>query len=250
MSGHNKWSTIKRKKGKIDAERGRIFTRLIKEITVAAREGGGDANGNPRLRSAILNAKGANMPADNIDRAIKKGTGELPGVVYEAITYEGYGPGGVALYIEALTDNKNRTVSDIRHAITKYGGNLGESGSVGWMFHRKGSITVPAAGLNEDDLMLTALDAGAEDVRNEGDVFIILTDPGSFESVKKTFEEKSIKVSNSELTMVPSTLITVSGKQAESLLKLLDKLDEVDDIQKLYANFDMDESEMAALTKE
>lgn len=248
MSGHNKWSTIKRKKGKADAERGRLFTRLIKEISVAAREGGGDPESNPRLRAAMNNARQNNMPADNIDRAIKKGTGELPGVQYEEVVYEGYGPGGVALYIEALTDNKNRTVAEIRHIMGKYGGNLGENGSVAWMFERKGRILVPSEnGVTEDDILMAVLDAGAEDVRNDGDAFEIVCDISTFEAVKKALEDNEINYNESELAMIPTTMTQLTGKQAESMLKLLEKLEEHDDVQNLFSNFDMDEEEMAAL---
>ncbi len=249
MSGHSKWSTIKRKKGRADAERGRIFTRLIREICVSAREGGGDPDTNPQLRTAIQNAKTNNMPTDNIERAIKKGTGELPGVNYESAIYEGYGPGGVALYIETLTDNKNRTVAEIRHVMGKYGANMGESGSVAWMFERKGIITVPVAeGVTEDDILMAVLDDGAEDVKDAGDVFEVITGLTSFEPVKKALENNGIEYTDNELAMVPSTMISVSGRQAETLLKLLEKLEEQDDIQKLYSNFDIDENELAKLT--
>ena len=247
MSGHSKWSTIKRKKAAADAQRGKIFTRLIKEITVAARVGGGDENSNPRLRSAIQAAKAANMPAANIERAIKRGTGELPGVTYEEVVYEGYGPGGAALYIEVMTDNKNRTVAEIRHILSKYGGSLGENGSVAWMFSKKGIIHVPAAQTTEDDIMLAALDAGVEDIVAEGDYFVVTTQPGDLEAVKKALEENNITYESAEVTMQPSTTVKVEGKTAESLLKLMDTLEEHDDIQNLYSNFDIDDSVIEAM---
>ena len=248
MSGHSKWSTIKRKKGAKDAERGRVFTRLIKEITVAARQGGGDETSNPRLRSAIQTAKGANMPSKNIDNAVKKGTGELPGVTYEEITYEGYGPGGVALYIETLTDNKNRTVAEIRHLLTKHNGSLGENGSVGWMFDKKGVISIPVANTTEDDLMMLVLDAGAEDIQQDEDFFIVKSDPANFEAVRAVLEENSIEYESAAITREPQTTISVEGKPAEQLLKLLDMLEDQDDVQNLYANFDIDDSVIEALS--
>jgi YebC/PmpR family DNA-binding regulatory protein len=240
MSGHSKWSTIKRKKGKADAERGRAFTRLIKEITVSAREGGGDPDGNPRLRSAILAAKAANMPAANIDRAIKKGTGELPGVSYEEIKYEGYGPGGVAVLVETLTDNKNRAVSEIRHIFTNNGGNLGEVGCVGWMFEKKGIIQVEKGKADEEELMVTVLDAGALDMSTEEDYYEIVTPFNKFEEVKQALDEKKIPYIQAELTMVPQTTIKLEGKQAEQMLRLMEGLEDHDDVQKVYANFDID----------
>jgi YebC/PmpR family DNA-binding regulatory protein len=240
MSGHSKWSTIKRKKGKADAERGRAFTRLIKEITVSAREGGGDPDGNPRLRSAILAAKAANMPAANIDRAIKKGTGELPGVSYEEIKYEGYGPGGVAVLVETLTDNKNRAVSEIRHIFTNNGGNLGEVGCVGWMFEKKGIIQVEKGKADEEELMMTVLDAGALDMSTEEDYYEIVTPFNKFEEVKQALDEKKIPYIQAELTMVPQTTIKLEGKQAEQMLRLMEGLEDHDDVQKVYANFDID----------
>jgi YebC/PmpR family DNA-binding regulatory protein len=240
MSGHSKWSTIKRKKGKADAERGRAFTRLIKEITVSAREGGGDPDGNPRLRSAILAAKAANMPAANIDRAIKKGTGELPGVSYEEIKYEGYGPGGVAVLVEALTDNKNRAVSEIRHIFTNNGGSLGEVGCVGWMFEKKGIIQVEKGKADEEELMMTVLDAGALDMSTEEDYYEIVTPFNKFEDVKQALDEKKIPYIQAELTMVPQTTIKLEGKQAEQMLRLMEGLEDHDDVQKVYANFDID----------
>jgi YebC/PmpR family DNA-binding regulatory protein len=242
MSGHSKWSTIKRKKGKEDAKRGRIFTRLIKEITVAARTGGGDENSNAALRSAIQAAKAANMPAVNIEKAIKRGTGELPGVQYEEIVYEGYGPGGAALYIDALTDNKNRTVAELRHILSKYGGSLGENGSVAWMFTKKGVILVHKDKTTEDDLMMATLDAGADDIQEDGDFFQITTQPGNLESVKAALQENDISFESADVTMEPSNTVKLEGKNAEHILKLMDALEEHDDVQNLYSNFDIDES--------
>jgi YebC/PmpR family DNA-binding regulatory protein len=240
MSGHSKWSTIKRKKGKADAERGRMFTRLIKEITVSAREGGGDSDGNPRLRSAILAAKASNMPAANIDRAIKKGTGELPGVSYEEIKYEGYGPGGVAVLVETLTDNKNRAVSEIRHIFTNNGGNLGEVGCVGWMFEKKGIIQVEKGKTDEEELMMSVLDAGALDMSTEEDYYEIVTPYNKFEEVKQALDAKEIPYIQAEMTMVPQTTIKLEGKQAEQMLRLMEELEDHDDVQKVFANFDID----------
>jgi len=240
MSGHSKWSTIKRKKGKADAERGKMFTRLIKEITVSARESGGDPDGNPRLRSAILAAKAANMPAANIDRAIKKGTGELPGVSYEEIKYEGYGPGGVAVLVETLTDNKNRAVSEIRHIFTNNGGNLGEVGCVGWMFEKKGIIQVEKGKADEEELMMSVLDAGALDMSTEEDYFEIVTPFNRVEEVKQALDAKKIPYIQAEMTMVPQTTIKLEGKQAEQMLRLMEELEDHDDVQKVYANFDID----------
>jgi YebC/PmpR family DNA-binding regulatory protein len=248
MSGHSKWATIKRKKGKLDAERGRKFTRLIKELTVAAREGGGDPDGNPRLRTAIAAAKGENMPADNIKRGILKGTGQLPGVTFESITYEGYGPGGVALYLEVLTDNKNRIVSEIRHVLTKYGGNLGASGCVAWMFHKRGVITVDLEAANEDTLMEVALEAGADDMKSDTGAYEIVMDPAVLDDVRQTIEKKGIKIASAEVTMIPqsTTKLTKEG-DASSMLKMLDILEENDDVQKVYSNFDIDQSLMEKL---
>lgn len=243
MSGHSKWATIKRKKGKADAERGREFTRLIKEITVAAREGGGDPEGNPRLRTAIAGAKAKNMPADNIKRGILKGTGQLPGVVYESMTYEGYGPGGVAIYLEVLTDNKNRVVADIRHVLSKYGGNLGANGCVAWMFDKRGVITVELDSADEDALMEAALDAGAEDLKTEAGSYELVMDPSVLDDVRQAIESRGIEIASAEVTMVPQNSTTLSKEsEASSLLKLIDLLEENDDIQKVYSNFDIDES--------
>jgi len=247
MSGHSKWATIKRKKGKADAERGRMFTRLIKEITVAARAGGGDPDANPRLRTAIGTAKAANMPADNIKRAIKKGTGELPGVNYEEITYEGYGPNGVAVYVQCLTDNKKRTVAEIRHLFSRFNGNLGENGCVAWMFDLKGIINVDAKVADEDTLLEIALEAGAADFSNIGDVFEIITPPGELDAVREAIEAKSIPITSAEATMIPQNTVKLDEKPAETMLKLYEALEEHDDVQNVYANFDIDDSVMEKL---
>jgi YebC/PmpR family DNA-binding regulatory protein len=249
VSGHSKWSTIKRKKGANDAKRGKIFTKLIKEITIAARMGGGDPEGNPRLRSAVTAAKGENMPKDNIDRAIKKGTGDLGGAVYEEILYEGYGPGGVAVLVETMTDNKNRTVADIRHFFAKSGGNLGESGCVAWMFDKKGTLSVDKAGMTEDELMDLALEAGAEDVVEEEDSFQIITAPESFNDVVDQLEKGKVKFSEASLSMVPKNSIEVAEeKTARSLLRLLENLEDHDDVQKVHANFDIADELMDQLS--
>jgi len=247
MSGHSKWSTIKRKKGKADAERGKIFTRLIKDITVAARNGGGDETANPRLRSAVAVAKSANMPSTNIERAIKKGTGELPGVIYEEGTLEGYGPAGVALYIEILTDNRNRTVADVRHSLTKYGGNLAESGAVAWMFEKKGLITVPSEGLDEEAILMAVMEAGAEDLKSEEGFFEIVSSTEDLVKVKETLESSGIKYDSANLTMYPKNTIKVEGNHAESLLKILDALEDLDDVQNVYSNFDIDMSVLESM---
>jgi YebC/PmpR family DNA-binding regulatory protein len=239
MSGHSKWSTIKRKKGKLDAERGRIFTRLIKEITVAARHGGGDPESNPRLRTAIDGAKKANMPADNIKKAIQKGTGELPGVSYDEVTYEGYGPGGVAVFIEALTDNKNRTVAEIRHLFSKHNGNLGENGSVGWIFERQGQIEVPETALDEETLMMTALEAGATDVSAQDGGYEIATAFGDLYIVKDNLEKAGVTPGDARVTMIPRNTVALDGKPAEQMLKLMEALEDHDDVQNVYANFDI-----------
>jgi YebC/PmpR family DNA-binding regulatory protein len=247
MSGHSKWSTIKRKKEKADAARGKMFTRLIKEITIAARHGGGDEETNPRLRTAILSAKAANMPHANIDKAIKRGTGELPGVNYEEVTYEGFGPAGVALLIQVMTDNKNRTVAEIRHVLTRYGGSLGESGSVAWMFKKIGLIAVPAATTTEDELMLATLDAGAEDIELDEDVFRVKTNPAHLEAVKNALEQNNIPYESAEIIMEPQNTVRVEGKNAESLLKVMDALEEHDDVQGVYSNFDIDDSVLESI---
>jgi YebC/PmpR family DNA-binding regulatory protein len=238
MSGHSKWATIKRKKATIDAKRGKLFTKLIKEITIAARQSGGDIDGNPRLRLAVDNAKAANMPMDNIERAIKKATGELEGVNYLELNYEGYGPGGVAIYIESLTDNKNRSVAEIRHSLSKYGGSLGESGSVAWMFDRKGVITVPIQNKSEDDIMEIIIDAGADDLQTEDDFYEITTDTESFETVRKALIENDIKIENASLQWIAKNTVKVTGETAEKLMKLIDNLEDNDDVQNVYTNAD------------
>ena len=239
MSGHNKWSTIKHKKGAADAKRGRIFTKLIKEITVAARMGGGDPDANPRLRTAVAAAKSENMPKDNIERAIKKGTGELEGVSYEENTYEGYGPGGAAIFLESVTDNKNRAVADIRHIFSKSGGNLGENGCVGWMFDKKGYINIEKDGVDEESLMEVALEAGAEDVREEDGSFEVITEPEDFETVREAIEKASIAYADAEITMLPQNVTALQGKEAEQMVRLMDALDDCEDVQKVYTNADI-----------
>lgn len=244
MSGHSKWSSIRHKKAAQDAKRGKIFTKVIKELTVAARIGGGDPTGNARLRSAIAEAKAANMPQDNIKRAIQKGTGELPGVTYEEVVYEGYGQGGVAIYVEALTDNKNRTTPEIRHLFSKYGGNLGEANSVAWMFEKKGYFVIKRSSIPEDDLMELVLEAGAEDMTVDGENYEIFTGPGDHEKVKEVLENKEIPIEVSQIAMIPKNTTKIEGKKAQQLLKLLEFLEDNDDVQKVYANFDIDESEI------
>ncbi len=248
MSGHSKWASIKHKKAKVDAQRGRAFTKLIREITVAARVGGGDLAGNPRLRTAVLAAKAVNMPADNIDRAIKKGTGELEGVTYEEITYEGYGPGGVAVLVEVMTDNKNRTVGEIRKVFSRHGGNMGESGCVNFLFEKKGHIVVDAAKVDEDKLMSVALDVGAEDMQREEGVFAVTTTPREFEKVRDAVVKAGIQPLSAEISKLPKTTVKLAGKQAEQMLKLMEEMEEHDDVQHVYANFDIPEEIMAALT--
>ncbi len=249
MSGHSKWSTIKRKKGAADAKRGRIFTRLIKEITVAARMGGGDPEGNPRLRSAIASAKADNMPKDNIERAIKKGTGELEGAVYEEITYEGYGPGGVAVLVDCMTDNKNRTVADIRHYFSKSGGNLGESGCVAWMFDKKGLLLIDKSTISEEKLMDLALEAGAEDVIEEDSEFQVITEPDDFDSVREALEADNIKFFEASVSMIPQNTVDVSDeKPAKQILRLLESLEDHDDVQNVHANFDIPDEIMESLS--
>jgi len=248
MSGHSKWAGIKHKKAKVDAQRGRVFTKLIREITVAARVGGGDPGGNPRLRTAIQAAKAVNMPADNIERAIKKGTGELEGVTYEEITYEGYGPGGVAVLVEVLTDNKNRTVGEIRKIFSRHGGNLGESGCVAFLFEKKGYIQVDAAKVDEDKLMTIALDAGAEDLQREESIFAVTAAPKDFEKVRDKVVKGGIQPLTAEITKLPKSTVKLEGKHAEQMLRLMEELEEDDDAQHVYANFDIPEEIMAALT--
>jgi YebC/PmpR family DNA-binding regulatory protein len=247
MSGHSKWATIRRKKEKTDAARGKVFTKLIKEISIAARMGGGDENANPRLRTAVLTAKAANMPAANIDRAIKKGTGELPGTVYEEVIYEGYGPGGAALLIATLTDNRNRTVSDIRHLLSKRGGSMGETGSVNWMFERRGLVTISAEKSNEDDLLELLLDHGVDDIRLEEDIFEVICEPESLEAVKGALAGAGIEPESAEVSMVPqSTVKLEDAKAAQALLNLMADLDDHEDVQDVYSNFDIDDDLITA----
>jgi YebC/PmpR family DNA-binding regulatory protein len=246
MSGHSKWATIKHKKGALDAKRGKIFTRLIKEITIAAKMGGGDPDGNPRLRGAIAAAKAENMPNENIKRAIQRGTGEIEGVSYEEITYEGYGPGGVAIIVDVLTDNKNRAVSEIRHAFSKNGGNLGAEGAVAWMFTTKGVITVPKSAASEDKLTEIVLDAGAEDLSDQGDNWEILCDPKDFEAVTNTIKAAGLTSETAEVTKIASTYTKLEGSQASAMIRLLETLEDLDDTQNVYSNFDMDEAPVAS----
>jgi YebC/PmpR family DNA-binding regulatory protein len=249
MSGHSKWSSIKHKKGAADAKRGQIFTRLIKEITTAVRIGGGDPDANSRLRDAIARAKSENMPKDNIDRAIKKGLGTLgDGQCFEEITYEGYGPGGVALLIEVMTDNKKRTAAEIRHALSRLNGNLGEAGCVAWMFGKKGYISFDKATVDSDKIMEIALDSGAEDVSEDEQEIQVVAGLSTFESVKKVFDNNSIKYIVAEISMVPQTSVKLEGKNAETMLKLMEALEELDDVQNVYANFDISEEEMEKLS--
>jgi YebC/PmpR family DNA-binding regulatory protein len=250
VSGHSKWSTIKRKKGALDAKRGKIFTRLIKEITVAARMGGGDPEGNPRLRSAIGTAKSENMPKDNIDRAIKKGTGELEGAVYDEISYEGYGPGGVAVLVDCMTDNKNRSVADIRHAFSKSGGNLGETGCVSWMFEKKGSILIDKDTIGEEELMDKALEAGAEDVVEEDNVYQVVTTPDDFEAVREALEADGIKFIEASVSMIPQNVVEITEeKPARQILRLLESLEEHEDVQNVFSNFDISDEIMEAVSE-
>ncbi len=244
MSGHSKWATIKHKKGALDAKRGKIFTRLIKEITIAAKAGGGDPDGNPRLRTAILAAKAENMPQENIKRAIQRGTGELEGVNYEEITFEGYGPGGVAVIVEVTTDNRNRTVSEIRHCFSKNGGNLGSTGSVLHMFSKKGIIAVEKPAASEDQLMDIVLEAGGEDLNDEGDTWEIITDPGSYEAVLNAVKAAKIPTVMSEVTMIASTYTKLEDAPAKQMMRLLEALEDFDDTQNVYSNFDMDAEQM------
>jgi YebC/PmpR family DNA-binding regulatory protein len=246
MSGHSKWATIKHKKGALDAKRGKIFTRLIREITIAAKGGGGDPDGNPRLRGAIAAAKAENMPADNIKRAIQKGTGELEGASYEEIQFEGYGPGGVAVIVQTMTDNRNRAVSEIRHAFSKNGGNLGETGSVGYMFSKKGVIVVAKSAVDEDKLTEIVLDAGAEDLSSEGENWEIITGPKEFEAVVEALKAAKITPEHAEVTMIASTYQKLEGAQAAAMLRLLDVIEDLDDTQNVYSNFDMDEESVPA----
>ena len=246
MSGHSKWATIKHKKGALDAKRGKIFTRLIKEISIAAKNGGGDPDANPRLRGAILAAKAENMPADNIKRAIQRGTGELPGATYEEFSLEGYGPGGAAVLLDINTDNRNRTVSEIRHVFGKNGGNMAEAGAVGWMFHRKGEISVPKEAASEDKLLDLVLEAGAEDLKDDGSAWYIVTPPDALEKVKEALTKAGITPASAEIGMVPQNYIKLTGPQATQMVRLVEALEEHDDVQHVYANFDIDESEIQA----
>ncbi len=252
MSGHNKWSTIKHKKGREDARRGKVFTKLIREITTAARCGGGDPDGNPRLRAAIQAAKTANMPADNVNRAIKKGTGELEGASYEESTYEGYGPGGIAVLVDTLTDNRNRTVAEVRHLFAKHGGNLGETGCVSWMFDFVGQVVVSktspdGAPVDEDELIMAALDVGATDVKAEPESFVVLSEPGTLETVRAALDEGGFPIEESAPARLPQTLLKIEGKQAEQALRLLEALEDSDDVQKVWANCDFDESTLEGM---
>jgi YebC/PmpR family DNA-binding regulatory protein len=246
MSGHSKWSTIKHKKAALDSKRGRIFTRLIREITVAARSGGGDIDGNARLRAAVSAAKEANMPADNITRAIKKGTGELEGATLEEVTYEGYGPGGVALIVETVTDNKNRTLPEIRHIFSKHGGNMAAANAVAWMFEKKGYFVVESRSMPEDQLLELVLEAGAEDMQQDGDNMEIYTAPENFEAVKQALARKSVPIVSGEVSMVPKNTARAEGSTARKVLNLVEALEEHDDVQHVWANFDIDESDMEA----
>ncbi|MBK8983413.1 MAG: YebC/PmpR family DNA-binding transcriptional regulator [Ignavibacteria bacterium] len=238
MSGHSKWATIKRKKAATDSARGKVFTKIIKEITISSRDGGGDPDANPRLRLAIQTAKSSNMPQDNITRAIKKGTGELEGVRYEEITYEAYAPNGIAVIIESVTDNKNRTVAELRHGISKAGGNLGESGSVAWMFERKGVVTVEKGNINEDDIMEVILDAGADDLKTDGEYFEIITPLESFDSVRKAIEDKSYKIESASLQYIAKDLLAMEGKKAEEVIRFIETIEDNDDVQNVYTNAD------------
>ncbi len=244
MSGHSKWHSIKHKKAATDSKRGRIFTRLIKEMTAAARMGGGDPDANPRLRLAVATAKASNMPAENIKRAIMRGTGELPGVSYEDVNYEGYGPGGVAIFMHVLTDNRNRTVAELRHILSKNGGNLGETGCVGWMFERKGYFVVEKSAADEEKLLDLALSAGADDMREDGSNFEILAAPESFDSVRAALEKAAVRTAAAEISMMPQNYVKLEGKNAQTMLKLMEALEDHEDIQNVWANFDIDESEL------
>ena len=247
MSGHSKWSTIKRKKGATDARRGKVFTKLIKEITVAARFGGGDSDTNPRLRTAIAAAKAENMPKENIERALKKGTGELEAIAYEEVYYEGYGPGGAAVLVESLTDNKNRTVADIRYLFSKSGGSLGEAGCVAWMFEKKGLVAFEKGSVDEETLMEVTLDAGAEDIRDEEGTFEVITSVEDLEAVKKALDESGMGYSLAEITMLPRSTVKLEGKEAEQMLRLMDGLEDSDDVQNAYANFDISDRTLESL---
>jgi len=246
MSGHSKWHTIKHKKGAADAKRGKVFTRIIKELTVAARNGGGDPGMNPRLRTIIADAKSVNMPADNIKKAIQRGTGELPGITYEEITYEGYGPGGAALIIECLTDNKNRTVGEVRHILEKHNGNLGASNSVAWMFSKKGYIVIEKAAADEEKLLNAALEAGAEDVRDDGDSWEVLSEPSAFETVRDAVKGLGVEPGTAQVAMLPQNYVKLQGKEASNMVRLMEALEDQDDTQHVWSNFDIEEKEIEA----
>lgn len=248
MSGHSKWHNIRLKKGKMDAERGKIFTKLAREIIVAAKEGGGNPEANARLRLAVQKARDASMPQENIKRAIQRGTGELEGVNYEELTYEGYGPGGAAVMVDVLTDNKNRTVAEVRNIFSKPGGSLGESGCVAWIFDPKGLISVPKDGLDEDTVMMVALDAGAEDVRSEEETFDVITSPEDLPAVRQALTDAAIPFTLAEVTMLPKSTVELKGKEAQQMIRLMEQLEDHDDVQHVYANFDIAENVMAALT--
>jgi YebC/PmpR family DNA-binding regulatory protein len=250
MSGHSKWATIKHKKAATDAKRGRIFTKLIREITIAARVGGGDADSNPRLRTAILAAKNENMPNDNIERALQRGTGQLEGEQFEEVNFEGYGPGGVGMIVQVVTSNRNRIVSDLRHLMSKHGGNMAETGSVGWMFQRKGDITVPKDQASEDKMLGIVLDAGAEDLRDDGTEWEVVSPPESFETVREALTKGGITPSGAEIAWVPQNYVKLTGTQAGQMLRLVEALEEHDDVQHVFANFDIDEKEMQAVMAE
>ena len=244
MSGHSKWAQIKRKKAVVDAKRGQVFTKIIKEITVAARLGGGDEDANPRLRQAVLSAKAANMPADNVKRAVQKGTGELPGISYEEAMFEGYGPGGVAIMVEVTTDNRKRTVAELRHLITKHGGNLGETGCVAWMFNKKGLITVEKNGVNDESLLDSILTGGGDDFSDEDDVYVVESTPDQMISVREQLEADGFSVLSSEIMMIPQNSVSIEGETAKRVIQLLEALDDHDDVQKVSANFDFDAAEI------
>lgn len=246
MSGHSKWHTIKHKKGATDAKRGKIFTRIIKELSIAARAGGGDPDSNPRLRTVVADAKAVNMPKENIDRAIRRGTGEEPGVSYEEVTYEGYGPGGAAFIVAVLTDNKNRTVGELRHMLLKHAGNLGESNSVAWMFSKKGYVVVDKTKTNEEQLMNAVLEAGADDMRDDDENWEILSDPQAFEAVRESVKALGIEPDKAEVAMVPQNYVTLKGREAQQMIRLMEALDDHEDVQNLWTNADIEEKEIEA----
>lgn len=249
MSGHNKWSSIKHKKGAVDAKRGQLFSKLIKEITVAARMGGGDADSNPRLRTAVLAARAANMPKDNIERAVKKGTGEIEGAAYEEYQYEGYGPGGTAVLVEVLTDNRNRAAADVRYHLSKHGGNLGETGCVSWMFSQKGLIVFDEEGANEDQIMEVALEGGAEDVDTQGGEIDVLTAPPDLEKVKAAFDQANLAYRSAEVSMIPQTTIELDAQTAPKMLRLMEALEDLEDVQRIWSNFDIPDDVLATLAE-